>query len=97
MRRPFRKIFAFSLGIMVFFLVAKVFVAAFFLAMLLSIPYLFFRGIKSALTEDRHYPGSYYQGNENWETEDEPLFYTRENDNRNHFAKRPIYHFVEVR
>ncbi|MFK7807840.1 MAG: hypothetical protein AB8F74_08600 [Saprospiraceae bacterium] len=97
MRRPFRKIFAFSLGIMVFFLLAKVFVGAFFLAMFLSIPYLFFRGIKSALRDDRYYPQQYNYNDSDWETEDEPLFYAKNDFRRNRFDKRPAYHFVEVR
>lgn len=96
MRRPFRKIFAFSLGIMLFFLVAKVFVAALFLAALISIPYLFFRGLRSALVGDHYRPREYGYNLPNGYSEDEPLFYSDKPRSRNQYERRPDYRFVEV-
>lgn len=97
MRRPFKKIFVFSLGIMVFFLVAKVFVAALFLAALITIPYLFFRGLKSALVDNHYEPRNHRYDLPDWQQEDEPLFYSNQYSHRDAFQKRPDYRFVEVR
>ena len=90
--RPLKKVFAFSLGIIVFFFVAKVFVAALFLTALLSIPYLFYRGLKSAFREDR-YREDYYRYNlPNWQQQDEPLFY----GSRKQYDRIPDYRFIDV-
>lgn len=96
MRRPFKKIFAFSLGIMVFFLLAKVFVSALFLAALISIPYLFFRGLRSALTSEHYQPRAYDYNLSRNHSGDEPLFHSDNYRDRNHFEKRPTYRFVDV-
>ncbi|MFT4664262.1 MAG: hypothetical protein ACI8YQ_003412 [Polaribacter sp.] len=97
MRRPFRKIFAFSIGIIVFLVVAKVFVAAFFLAALISIPYLFFRGLRSALVDDHYGRKQYNHDLPNWESRDEPLFHTDHNGANSRSERIPDYRFVEVR
>lgn len=97
MRRPFSKIFAFSIGIIVFFVVAKVFVAAFFLAALISIPYLFFRGLRSALVEDDYGRKQYNYNLPNRERRDEPLFYSDHYGAGERSERRPDYRFVEVR
>ncbi len=96
MRQPFRKIFALSLGIMVFLLLAKVFVSALFLAVLISIPYLFFRGLRSALVNDHYQSRSYDYNLSRSYSDDEPLFYSDNYRDRIQFGKRPSYHFVEV-
>jgi hypothetical protein len=96
MRQPFKKIFAFSLGIVLFFLVVKLLIGALFLAVLLSIPYLIFRGIQSTLIEDRYRPQQYNYNNSDYQQEDEPLFYGHDARRKNRMDRRPDYHFVDV-
>jgi len=97
MRRPFKKIFAFSLGVIVLFVLAKVFVAAFFLAAVISIPYLFFRGLRSALVDDHYNRKQYNYNLPDWTSRDEPLFYSDKHSGSNQYERRPDYRFVEVR
>jgi uncharacterized membrane protein YjgN (DUF898 family) len=96
MRQPFKKIFAFALGIMLVFLVVKLLIGALFLAMLISIPYLLYRGLKSTLVEDHYHPQQYNYNLPDGQQQDEPLFYGHDARSRNRSDRRPDYHFVDI-
>lgn len=87
---PFKFFFAFSIGVIVFFFLARVFVAALVMAAVLSLVFFVFRKIKNFFKymtwEDRYdrYQRSYqYQRNlPYWEREEDTLFDLRETRRR---------------
>ncbi len=91
--RPFRKIFLFSVGLVLFFFLIRVFVAALFIAALISIPYLFFRGLKSVFRREYDYDyRNPYRQLPPWQEEDEPLFY----GSKRQYTRVPDYRYVDV-
>lgn len=97
--RPFKMFFGLSLAIMLFFVVAKFFVLAFFAAAFMSIIYAVFRRLKDFITYDRY--GEQYIKNyatqarmeRNWEPQVEPLFYGSSVKRQ---AYREDIHFVDI-
>ncbi len=82
MRQPFKMFFGLSIGIMLFFFLARIAFVAFIAAGIMSIIYAVYRRIKDFITYDRY--GEYYIQVDNRRRlenhpihEVEPLFYER--------------------
>jgi len=79
--RPFKFFFGFTIAVMLFFVVAKFFVAAFIIAAVMSFVFAIFRRLKDFISYDR-YGEPYWKRYEHqpryfnrWEESTEPLFY----------------------
>ena len=85
MRRPFKFFFGLSIAIMLFFFLARVFVAAMFMAIGLSLAFFVLRKIKNFFKymawedeRDYSYESPFRKNISHWEREEEPLFEQRE-------------------